>query len=67
MVQACFDQALKTEDELALQGKMDLYNFGMYLKGDDDLQKYLASLEREDAGDSEELYKQQADLLLGAR
>ncbi len=64
VVQAAFDQALKTEDELALQGKMDLYNFGMYLKGDDDLQKYLASLEREDSGDSEELYKQQADLLL---
>jgi Ca2+-binding EF-hand superfamily protein len=64
VVQAAFDQAIKTEDELALQGKMDLYNFGMYLKGDDELQKYLASLEREDSGDSEELYKQQADLLL---
>ena len=64
IVQSAFEQARFSGDELVEKGLLDLYNFGMFLKAHDDMRKYLASLEREDSGDAEELYQQQAHLLL---
>ena len=63
VVDKAFAQALATSDELAAEkGLLDLYNFGMFLKADDAIRRYLASLEREASGDAEDLYFRGADV-----
>ncbi|KAH8075027.1 hypothetical protein JL721_1012 [Aureococcus anophagefferens] len=58
-------KAKHLKSELALtKDLLDLYNFILFLKADDAIRRYLASLERAASADAEDLYKQQADLML---
>jgi len=65
VVRGAFAQAKHLKSELALtKDLLDLYNFILFLKADDAIRRYLASLERAASADAEDLYKQQADLML---